>query len=175
MRLFVMSQRQSHLARKLEIARDEVILGRLRDRKMYAAGMGKHWDVFLSHASEDKEFARPLAEALHNSGLSVWYDDFMLKVGDSLRRRIDEGLAKSRYGIVILSHAFFAKGWPQAELDGLTSKQIAGTTLILPIWHSIGAQEVLGYSPMLAGVMATKSSDGIDAVVRKLREAMGLD
>jgi len=92
---------------------------------MYAAGMGKDWDVFVSHASEDKDFARPLAEALHKSGLSVWYDDFTLRVGDSLRRRIDEGLAKSRYGIVILSHAFFAKNWPQAELDGLTSKQIA--------------------------------------------------
>jgi hypothetical protein len=165
----------SHLARKLEIARDEVILGKQRDRKMYAAGMGKNWDVFVSYASEDKDFARPLAEVLQKSGLSVWYDDFTLKVGDSLRRKIDEGLAKSRYGIVVLSHSFFAKNWPQAELDGLTSKQIAGTTVILPVWHSIGLEEVRQYSPILAGVVAAKSSGGVDSVVRKLRDAMGLD
>jgi TIR domain len=102
----------NHLVRKLEIARDEVILDKQRDRKLYAAGMGKMWDVFISHASEDKDFVRPLAEVLQKSGLSVWYDEFALKVGDSLRRKIDEGLAKSRYGIVILSHAFFTKNWP---------------------------------------------------------------
>ena len=48
-----------------------------------------NWDVFVSHASEDKEFARALAEGLSKKGLSVWFDDFELKVGDSLRRSID--------------------------------------------------------------------------------------
>ncbi len=40
----------------------------------------KEYDVFISHASEDKEeVARPLAEVLRRNGLSVWYDEFELK------------------------------------------------------------------------------------------------
>jgi TIR domain len=79
------------------------------------------WDVFISHASEDKEaIARPLAEALVNAGLKVWYEAFSLKLGDSLRQSIDRGLAQSRYGVVILSPNFFEKQWPQRELNGLS-------------------------------------------------------
>ena len=60
-------------------------------------------DVFICHASEDKdEFVRPLAEALRAHHLEVWYDEFALEVGDSLREAIDRGLAASRYGIVVL-------------------------------------------------------------------------
>jgi len=51
------------------------------------------WDIFICHASEDKEaIARPLANALKQAGLDVWYDEFTLTLGDSLRRKIDHGL-----------------------------------------------------------------------------------
>ena len=164
----------SHLARKLEIARDEVILSDMKLRRAYSAGLGKKWDVFISHASEDKDFVRPLAEALHQSGLLVWYDELTLTVGDSLRMKIDEGLANSRFGIVVVSKPFFAKNWPQRELDGLMSKEIAGTKVILPVWHNISTEEVRNYSPMLSGLLAAKTDEGLATVVKKLREAMGL-
>ena len=78
------------------------------------------WDVFIGHASEDKDdFVRSLAERLRHEGLRVWYDDFTLTVGDSLRRSIDRGLARSRYGVVVISPNFLRKEWPQKELDGL--------------------------------------------------------
>jgi hypothetical protein len=77
------------------------------------------YDVFISHASEDKEaVVRPLAHALSNGGLKVWYDEFELRIGDSLRRKIDAGPAKSRFGVVVLSRSFFRKGWANYELDG---------------------------------------------------------
>jgi hypothetical protein len=91
-------------------------------------------DLFICHASEDKEsVARPLAEALAQAGLKVWYDEFILTLGDSLRRKIDQGLDQSRYGVVILSPNFLAKQWPQRELDGLTTKEISTGKTILPI------------------------------------------
>lgn len=71
----------------------------------------KDYDVFISHTSEDKDaIVRPLAEALAKGGLKVWYDEFELKIGDSLRRKIDKGLAHSRFGIVVLSQAFSKRG-----------------------------------------------------------------
>jgi hypothetical protein len=83
------------------------------------------WDIFISHAWEDKEeIARPLTEALQQVGLKVWYDEFALTLGDSLRRSIDRGLNESRYGLVILSPHFFAKEWPQRELDRLVAREI---------------------------------------------------
>jgi hypothetical protein len=164
----------SRLARDLSIRRDEGILDEMK-RKAYAAGLSKKWDVFISHASEDKEeFARPAARALEAHGLSVWYDEFTLKIGDSLRRKIEEGLANSRYGVVVLSSNFFAKKWPQDELDQLASKEIGGTKVILPVWHNISPHEVQRQAPMLSGRIAAKSADGLETVVRQLREAMGL-
>lgn len=165
----------ARLARELTIRRDEVILDEMKTRKAYAAGIGKRWDVFISHATEDKDgFVRPLAKALEASGLSVWYDESTLKIGDSLRRKIEEGLANSRYGIVVVSPNFFAKKWPQDELDGLATKEVAGTKVILPVWHNIDFAEVQRQAPMLSGRLAAKSSDSIDKVVRQLRDAMGL-
>ncbi|HUW33009.1 MAG TPA: toll/interleukin-1 receptor domain-containing protein, partial [Planctomycetota bacterium] len=75
----------------------------------------KRFDAFISYASEDKGYVHPLARELTKLRFRVWYDEFELAVGDSLRRSIDKGLANSRFGIVILSPHFFAKEWPQRE------------------------------------------------------------
>jgi hypothetical protein len=98
----------------------------------------KEYDVFISHSSEDKdEFVRPLTIELQNLGLKVWYDEFELKMGDSLRRKIDHGLINSRYGIVVLSSSFFKRDWTNYELDGFVNKEMNGLKVILPIWHKV--------------------------------------
>ncbi|MEX0800950.1 MAG: DUF1883 domain-containing protein [Dehalococcoidia bacterium] len=115
----------------------------------------REYDVFIAHASEDKEVvARPLAHALQAAGLQVWYDEFELRIGDSLRRKIDRGLASSRFGVVILSQAFFDKGWPNYELDGLVTRAVTGDQILLPIWHKVSKREVMEYSPSLADKLA---------------------
>jgi hypothetical protein len=127
------------------------------------------WDVFISHATEDKQdVAAPLAGALKAAGLSVWYDEFELKIGDSLRRSIDEGLSKSRFGVVVLSKAFFAKEWPQKELDGLVGREVNGKKVILPVWFDVSADEVREHSPLLADRIAAKWSDGLGKVVSEI-------
>jgi hypothetical protein len=131
------------------------------------------WDVFVSHASEDKEaFARPLAVALQGRGVKVWFDAFTLSLGDSLRRSIDRGLAQSRFGIVVLSEAFFQKHWPQLELDGLVARESAGAKVILPIWHGIDEARVRAHSPMLADRLAVSSAHGLDHVVQQVLQVI---
>lgn len=132
------------------------------------------WDVFVSHASEDKEaFARPLVQALESRGLKVWFDENTLKIGDSLRRSIDKGLSRSRYGIVVVSKAFLSKEWPQRELDGLVAREEDGGKVVLPVWHEISAAEVRRHSPTLADRLAIPSSRGIEAVVTELLQVIG--
>jgi len=117
------------------------------------------YDVFVSHASEDKdEFVRDFVKCLQENGVNVWYDEFTLRVGDSLRRSIDNGLKNSRYGIVVLSEAFFKKEWPQRELDGLFAREINGEKVILPIWHKISKNEVFKYSPLIADMLALNTA-----------------
>lgn len=147
-------------------AEEATVLGEPTDQ-------GVRWDVFISHATEDKEpFVRQLAESLQDAGLKIWYDRFALKVGDSLRRSIDEGLALSRFGVVVLSPFFFAKKWPQLELDGLVAREIIGRKVILPIWHNIDANEVRKFSPILADRLAVNSSAGLKFVVEELLSAI---
>lgn len=130
------------------------------------------YDVFISHASEDKEaVVRPLANALVQHGLRVWYDEFELKIGDSLRRKIDKGLANSRFGIVVLSRDFIKKGWTNYELDGIISKAVSGEQVMLPIWHEITKQEIIAYSPSLADKVARNTSSyTIDEIANEIAE-----
>lgn len=117
------------------------------------------FDVFISHTSKDKdEVVRPLATALCNAGLSVWYDEFELRIGDSLRRKIDKGLANSRFGVVVLSRAFFGRGWAEYELDGLVTRTVSGDQVLLPIWHNVTKREVMDYSPSLADRVARSTA-----------------
>jgi hypothetical protein len=128
------------------------------------------YDVFICHASEDKKsFVHPLAEALRRRHIEVWYDDFVLELGQSIRREIERGLSQSRFGVIILSRAFFEKQWPQYELDGLATREMAGRDrILLPVWHEVTFDEVASYSAALAGRKAAMSSDGVDAVAHQI-------
>ena len=111
----------------------------------------KSWDLFISHASEDKDlFVRPLAVALQSLGISVWYDEFSLRLGDSLSRSIDQGLALSRFGLAVITQHFLQKPWPEYELRGLVAREIEEDRVILPIWHGVTRRHVLQFSPPLA-------------------------
>ena len=132
------------------------------------------YDAFISHASEDKnDFVRPLAESLQRERVEVWFDEFSLKPGMSLRRSIDEGLAKSRFGIVVLSPSFFKKAWPEWELNGLIQRHLAGSlNVLIPIWHQVTRDIVASYSPSLADIYALRSSEGLDRITEQVLEVV---
>ena len=131
------------------------------------------YDVFISHASEDKEdVVRPLAAKLRQAGVTVWLDELELTIGDSLRRQIDNGLAESRYGLVVLSPAFFGKEWPNKELDGLVAREDGREKVILPVWHNVDRSHVVRFSAPLADKLAVATKEGLDYVVAKVLQAL---
>jgi hypothetical protein len=140
----------------------------------FGRGGTMKYDVFISHASEDKDrVARPLAAALRQAEIRVWYDEFTLQIGDSLSESIDFGLAGSRYGVVIISKQFLKKAWTKRELRGLVSREIASRgRVLLPVWHEVSKEEVLAVSPPLADVLAVSTSRGLGHVARKILEVV---
>ena len=127
-------------------------------------------DCFISHASEDKKsFVEPLVKVLDKFNVSVWYDDYELTIGDSLSKKIDEGLVNAKFGIVVLSKTFFSKPWPEYELRSLIAREVGFTKVILPIWYKISKKQVLKFSPFLADKYAINTSgDDIQEVALKL-------
>jgi hypothetical protein len=125
------------------------------------------YDLFISHATEDKDgFVRQLAERLKEENVEVWYDEFSLNIGDSLRESIDRGLSQSHFGLVVLSPNFFKKKWTKRELNALFAREEDG--VILPIWHQINRAGILEHSPMLADIVALNSDKGLDFVTEKI-------
>jgi hypothetical protein len=162
--------------KRASIVKDKTTDGKTRERtsdEKEGIHMNYEYDAFICHASEDKdEVARPLAEALTKMNLRVWYDEFTLRLGDSLRRAIDHGLANSRYGVVILSPSFFKKNWPQKELDGLAAREDGMEKVILPVWHRINRDDVVKVSPTLADKVAANTEEGLETVAKRIKEAM---
>ncbi len=131
------------------------------------------YDLFISHATEDKAgFVEPLVAALDEKGLSVWYDRKIFKLGDSIRGKIDEGLAGTRFGVVVLSQTYAAKQWTKNELGALMAKETDGEKVILPIWHGVGTEDVKRLFPTLADRIAVSSGEGIDACVEAIVDAL---
>ncbi len=130
-----------------------------RLKNMEELNNNKQYDVFISHSSEDKEnFVRPLAEELKRMSVNVWFDEFELRIGDSLREKIDYGLSNSKFGIVVLSNSFFGRKWTKYELNGFVSREMSESKVILPIWHKVSKDEVISFSPTLADKVALNSS-----------------
>lgn len=126
-------------------------------------------DAFVSHAGEDEQIARALASALEARGHSVWYDEAELCVGDSLTEEIDRGLATSRFGVVILSRAFFAKRWTRRELQAFVARETAGgVRAVLPVWHEIDEHYLVETAPLLADVLAANTNEGIDSIADQI-------
>jgi len=145
--------------RELTEALQNATMTQTTPHSLYDENDNAEYDVFISHASEDKEtFVNDLVQALMNRGIKVWYDSQNIEWGDSLRTKIDNGLRNASFGIVVLSNNFISKGWTRYELEGLFNIEMTKGKTILPIWHNITKQQVMDFSPTLAGRMALTSA-----------------
>ena len=118
----------------------------------------EHRDFFISHASEDKDFVRQLVEALEALAATVWFDEYEIQVGDSLRAKIEHGLKISTYGVIVVSPRLMAKkdrgGWIKREIGGLMARQEDERPVILPVWYETSATSVADEFPTLADTAA---------------------
>jgi TIR domain len=131
--------------------------------------------AFISHDSRDKKgIAEPLAIQLQKGMCPVWYDEFSLKVGDSLRESIETGLKECSKCILILTPNFLTnEGWSKREYDSIFTRELVERrNVILPVWHSISSADVYQYSPILADRVAVQWSRGVEEVARKLLSAI---
>ena len=118
------------------------------------------YDVFISHASEDKEsFVDGLVKELLKREVKVWYDRKVLTWGKSIRQSIDLGLRQSKFAIVVLSEHYIRKYWTQKEFNALFNLGSQLGEFILPIWHNISEEKAKEFSPMLSDTIALVSSN----------------
>lgn len=146
------------------------------DHKPNPLGDGLRRDVFLSHASPDKEqHVRPFSEELARRGISFWLDEAEIDWGDSITRKINEGLSLSRYVVVFLSPDFMGRNWAEAELAAALNRENSeGETVVLPV--IIGeARQVLARYPLLRDKLYLDGRKGpnflADRLVSRLRRA----
>lgn len=134
----------------------------------------KHFHLFLSYASEDRDVAQGLDHLLDRRGYRVWRDRGQLTLGDSLTAKINEGLAASRFGIVILSKAFLLKNWPQAELNALQARAVAeGRKVILPIRRDLDHEEMAKHLPLLGDKLTIAFAENRQEVAAEIERAIG--
>jgi hypothetical protein len=127
--------------------------------------------AFISHDSRDKDpFVRELASKLRSMMCPVWYDEYSLRVGQSLRESIDKGLSEATKCILVLSKNFLANpGWTKAEFNAIMNKHISGgSSVILPIWLDVSREEVATYSLLLTDIVALTPTIGMDELAKKL-------
>lgn len=127
--------------------------------------------AFISHDSRDKDaLVRELAWEMNKQLCPVWYDEYSLKVGDSLRASIERGLKETRKCIVVLSPHFLSNnGWGKIEFNSVFTREIIEeANVILPVWHNVTPKEVYEYSPSLADKLGLRSTLGAKELARLL-------
>jgi hypothetical protein len=133
-------------------------------------------NLFISHASEDKEhFVKGLAAALdRHPKFDVWYDEYSLRLGDSLVESVNKGLHSCDYGIVVVSPDFIAKHWTSRELTGLFGLESKEHKKILPIWHNVTHEQVRAFNSFLADRKAIPSTKSLPEIVIAIEVATGV-
>lgn len=131
--------------------------------------------AFISHDSRDKDaIARPLAEELSKRMCPVWFDEFSLRPGDSLRESIEKGLKECKKCVLIISRHFLSNsGWTKAEFNAIFTRELLEQqVLFVPVWCNVDQVEVFNYSPTLKDRYAVKWNDDAAKVASAIRRVI---
>jgi TIR domain len=128
-------------------------------------------DVFLCHAWDDRQgSAKILHDQLESLGVSVWFSEKDVRLGSTLIREIDKGLAKSRVGIVLVTPALLQRlkgeGIADMELSALLARD-----LLVPIVHDTTYEALREVSPLLGSRSGLSTAENTMAnIAAKLAE-----
>jgi hypothetical protein len=111
--------------------------------------------VYLAHASEDKAIMRPLAHRLLKEGVDVWYDEWEIGPGDSLRRKMDDGLGRCTHFMVLLTETSLRKPWVAEEIDAGFVRKVEGSAKFIPIRHELS---IAALPPLMRGMLSPEVS-----------------
>lgn len=169
-------QKEIEKLQKAALDKQQSHIKDLIDTNPNGAFLEKEYDVFISHASEDKsDFVEPLARALQVAGIKTWYDSDQIGWGQSIRQSIDKGLVNSRFCIVILSPNFLKKYWTNYELNGIFQKDaITDGSIVLPVWHKVTREEIQQKNLTLTDMLAMNTAlHTIEDIVNSLKSVLG--
>lgn len=134
--------------------------------------------AFISHDSRDKEpFVRELASKLQTMLCTVWYDEFSLVPGQSLRTSIEKGLKTCKKCVLVLSPNFIGnEGWTKAEFDSIFTREILEKkNVVIPVWHGVTKEQVYEYSPRMLDRVAISSNIGVQEVARRVLQGINYE
>jgi RNA-directed DNA polymerase len=133
-------------------------------------GVFDMYDIFICHASEDKnEVALPLYESLKMQKINAFIDCFAINWGDSLVSKINTALQKSKYVIAIISENSVKKSWPMKELNAVLSAEIGSDrTKLLPLMVGDG-EALIEKLPLLSDKLFVTYENNIDEIVEKIQ------
>ncbi len=127
--------------------------------------------AFISHDSRDKQdIARPLAMKLTEMRCKVWFDEFSLKPGDSLRESIETGLKECRRCVLILTPNFLTnEGWTKTEFNSVFTREILEKrNLIIPIWAGVTKNQIFEYCPTILDRVGLMWTDGEETIAKRI-------
>jgi hypothetical protein len=128
------------------------------------------WDVFVSHASEDKQrLAAPLALSLRRAGFSVWFDEFTLKSGDDFLKLIDLGLRESACGLLIISPRYVEKTFTNYEIARILAAETSRGIKIIPLRSDLTVEDISKRYPALKSrLILDLDKEGVDYIAGRI-------
>jgi len=83
--------------------------------------------AFLSHSSADRDLATTIYRSLRDQALPVWFDRLELQPGDSLLKKIVEGISESDYLLALVTDESKNSAWVEKEITIALTQEIHGT------------------------------------------------
>ena len=133
-------------------------------------------DLFICHSSKDKiNIVEPLLKQLDNKKIKYWYDNAEIKWGDSLIKKVNEGLSISKYVLVIISENFIHKPWPNSEMEAALNLEYSkDVTKVLPLLIGDGTMiaKIKSVYPILNHKLYYKWSEGLSVIIKALKDRL---
>jgi hypothetical protein len=112
--------------------------------------------AFLCYGTEDEALAEKIASAIQSNGIDTWWAPWCIDPGDSLRRKIDEGLGDCTHFIVLLTPTSIKKEWVNLETDADLIRKANNDCKFIPLRYKLHISQL---PPLLSGMFSPEVVD----------------